>query len=147
MSNFWQTWMKLWCLAGAFFGLILAGVAFDATNTLSHLFFVFLDGPGGPLLDENTEIGLIVLGAVMIGWILTLWTAMHAANQLTPEAAQPIWYMLVGAMTCWFIIDSSLSVHSGYWRNTLPNILFFVTFLIPVFRSGVLKARTTASQP
>jgi len=140
MSNFWRNWMKLWCLSGALFGVILLGAAFDATMALPKFYFTLLEGPGGLVLDANARISLVILGAVMIGWTLTLLTTIHAANQLDHKAAQPIWFMLTGAMTCWFLIDSSLSVHSGYWRNTLPNLAFMATFLFPLIRSGVLKS-------
>lgn len=138
MSAFWQTWMKLWCLSACLVGIILAGAGFEATGSLARLYFVSLNGPIEFNLDENVRFSIVVLGAVMIGWGLTFWTAIYAANQLKPEAAKPIWIMLTGSLFCWFLIDSSLSIHTGYWRNVIPNVIFVTTFSLPVLRSGVL---------
>ncbi len=42
MTNFWQTWLRLWCLFVGLFGTVLAGATFDPTD--AHVIWFLLDG-------------------------------------------------------------------------------------------------------
>ena len=139
MTGFWRNWLVVWCLSVGLFGVVLAGGGFEATSGPIRLFFVFLNGPGELELDAYMRFSLGVLGPITIGWSLTLYAVMKAANQLEKRAARPIWILVTASVACWFVFDSMLSVYTGFWRNTIPNVIYMAAFLLPIFRSGVLK--------
>jgi len=57
-----------------------------------------------------------VLGAVMVGWFLTIFL-------LAPLAAVHIevWWALVGGLVAWYVPDTAYSLLSGFWPNAVLN--------------------------
>lgn len=137
MSDFWRNWLTVWCLAVGVFGLGLVGGGLDSTSGPTRLFFHLLNGPAPLELDSQMRFSLAVLGAVTLGWSLTLLAAIQAAIALGPRG-RPIWLLITGGATAWFVIDTPMSILTGYGLNALPNIVIFATFLLPILRSGVL---------
>jgi len=45
----------------------------------------------------------------------------------------------VTASVSWYVIDSILSITTGFGLNAAPNTVFMAAFLLPVIRSGVLR--------
>jgi hypothetical protein len=82
---------------------------------------------------------LAILGAVTIGWSLTFMMVIQAANQLENRVSRPIWMGMTVSVITWYLIDSILSVTTGFWPNAVSNTILMATFLIPVIRSGVLR--------
>jgi len=119
-------------------GGVLAGAGLEATSFPARLFFQLLNGPTELNLDAQMRFSLAVLGAVTMGWSVTLWAAIRAANQLG-ERGRPIWALVTASALTWFVIDTPLSIATGYGLNAIPNVVFLATFLLPVIRSGVLK--------
>lgn len=148
MSAFWQNWLGVWCASAATVGIILAGAGFESTSGPAHLYFQIAGRAEGFSPTPEMRLALTVLGGVMVGWGLTLWTAIQAALKLGHREARPVWHMLTVAMVAWFIIDSTFSVHTGFWRNAAVNALFFAGFLLPVVKTGVLQEhpKTVQSQ-
>jgi hypothetical protein len=138
MSSFWRNWLTVWCLSVGVFGIVLAGAVLEATSFPARLFFQLLNGPTELNLDAQMRFSLAVLGAVTMGWSVTLWAAIRAANQLG-ERGRPIWALVTASALTWFVIDTPLSIATGYGLNAIPNVVFLATFLLPVIRSGVLK--------
>lgn len=139
MSRFWRTWMVGWCCAVGFFGLVLAASAFDATSGPTRILFGLLDDrvvfdPG-----PHLRFSLAVLGAVTVGWSLTLLAAVQAANQLGDQA-RSVWVLVTGSLVVWYVIDTALSLATGFGLNVIPNTIFLAVFLLPIIRSGVLKS-------
>lgn len=139
MDGFWQNWLKGWCLAVGLFGVVLAGGALESTSGPIRMLLKLLKGSGEVDLDPDLRFSLGVMGPVTMGWSLTLLAAMKAANRLDKQAAKPIWEMITASAACWFVIDSYMSVRTGFWRNTIPNAFYMGAFLLPVARTGVLK--------
>lgn len=133
-------WMTGWCAAVGLFGLILVGGGFEATSGPIRLFFNILGGPGDLDLNPHMRFILAILGAVTIGWGLTLLAVIQAANQLEKEASKSIWIGIAASIVIWYVIDSSLSIATGFWLNAVSNTIFSATFLIPVIRSGILHS-------
>jgi hypothetical protein len=144
MTGFWRTWMTAWCWAVAGFGLVLTGAAFEATSGPVRLLFAVLHGPESLDLSAQMRFSEAVLGAVTLGWSVTLMAAIHAAN-LLGERGRPIWGMIAASVVGWWAIDGALSVATGYPLNALPNTVFLAAFLLPILRSGVLRAETGAA--
>lgn len=137
LSRFWQNWLYAWCAGVALFGLVLAGVAFEGTSGPTKTIFKLLNGD---LVELNPHLrfSTALLGAVSIGWSLTLVAAIAAAIRLG-RSGRSIWMILTASVLAWYVIDSSLSIATGFGLNAVPNTVLLAGFLLPVLRSGVLK--------
>ena len=142
MSHFWRTWMTGGCWAVGLFGVILAASAFEATAGPTRLLFGLLNDrvPLDP--DAHLRFSLAVLGAVSVGWSMTLAAAIKAAH-LLGDQARPVWVLVTLSLAAWYVIDTALSVATGFGLNAIPNTIFLVVFLLPIIRSGVLKTRSS----
>jgi hypothetical protein len=137
MNDFWKTWFRLWCLGVAMFGAVLAGGGFAATQGPVTLLMETL---GGARLtyDPALRFSLAVMGAVSIGWGVTFYGTMQVAFR-GGENAPSLWRWLVGSVLTWFVIDTALSVATGFALNAVPNILLLSLLLIPVLKLGLLR--------
>lgn len=138
MDGFWKAWMTAWCWATVALGLIFVGAAFPATDGLARLYYDLVDGPRvvqDLYADPAMRFTQAVLGAVLIGWAVTIFGLVGAAR----EAGAQAWRTLTAAMAVWFVADSALSAASGFPLNAIPNTLFFATYAAPVLASGVLR--------
>lgn len=133
-------WMTGWCGAVGLFGIILVGGGFETTSGPVCTLFDFLNGSGKLELNPHMQFSLAILGAVTIGWSLTLMTVIQAANQLENRVSKPIWIGMTASIVIWYVIDSILSIATGFWLNAVSNTIFSATFLIPVIRSGILRS-------
>ena len=138
MSGFWRSWLTVWCWVVGLFGLGLVGGGLEASSAPVRLLFWILNGPEPLDLTAQMRFSLTVMGAVTIGWSLTMAAAVQAAV-LLGERGRSIWVLLVGAVSCWFLIDTPMSIVTGYAMNAVPNTLIFAAFLLPILRGGVLK--------
>lgn len=138
MSGFWRTWVTVWCWAILGVGVMFAAGAFPATEAGVRLFYDAIYWPidGAQVFaDGMLRATIAILGAVMIGWALTMLA-------LTREAAHGgarVWRALTVAIAAWFLVDSALSVLMGIPVNALSNTLFVAPFLIAMFASGALR--------
>jgi hypothetical protein len=139
MSGFWQNWLIGWCWAVGLFGIFLAGGGLEVTSEPIRIIFGFLNGPGEFALDPPMRFSLAVCGAVTIGWSLTLLAAVKAANQLGKKLGKPIWVLVTASAVSWYVIDSTLSIVTGFGLNAVPNTIYMAAFLLPIIRSGVLR--------
>ncbi len=133
-------WMTGWCAAVGLFGMILAGSGFEVTSGPVRILFDVLNGPGELDLNPYVRFSLAVLGAVTMGWSLTLMAVIQVANQLEKQVSKRIWIGIAASIVIWYVIDSILSIATGFWLNAVANTIFSATFLIPVIRSGVLRS-------
>lgn len=133
------TWMTGWCIAIGLFGMILVGSGFEATSGPVRILFDVLNGPGEIDLNPYMRFSLAILGAVTIGWSLTLMVVIQVANQLEKQVSKRIWSGMTASIVIWYVIDSILSIATGFWLNAVSNTILSATFLIPVIRSGVLR--------
>jgi hypothetical protein len=139
MTGFWRTWMTAWCWAVAGLGVLLMGAAFEATSGPVRLLFAVLHGPQPLELSAQMRFSEAVLGAVTLGWGLTLAAAMQGAN-LLGERGGPVWRAITLSVVVWWVVDCALSMATGYGMNVAPNTIFLAAFLAPILRSGVLGA-------
>lgn len=143
MTGLWKTWMQVWCGAIVLFGVAFTGAAFAQTDGLTRLFYALI-GAGLPdnfLEAPALRFSLAILGAVLIGWGLTilvlLRTGTHAPSQL--------WQGLTAAFVIWYALDSFVSVATGFPLNALSNTVILIAYLVPVFGSGVLTRRNQSA--
>ena len=133
-------WMTGSCGAVGLFGIILVGGGFEVTSGPVRILFDVLNGPGELDLNPYLRFSLAILGAVTIGWSLTLMVVIQATNQLEKRVSKSIWIGVSASVVIWYAIDSILSIATGFWLNAVSNTIFTATFLIPVIRSGVLRS-------
>lgn len=145
MSEFWRRWLVVWCWAVGLFGVVLAGAGLEATSGPVRLVFALL-GPGQPLvLDDPMRFAVALMGAVTLGWSVTLLAAVQAAHALGDRAA-PVWKLLTTGVIGWYVVDSCLSVATGFPLNALSNSILVAGYLLPVLRGGVLRRPGKAAE-
>ncbi len=138
MSGFWQKWLSVWCAGVVLFGLILALAAFAATDGLTRaLFSMMAPEPFAGTQSLRFAVGL--MGAVTMGWGGTFYIAFRALHALEPQKAAPLWRLITTALVAWYIIDSAISVATGFGLNAVSNTAFVALYLIPVLNSGVMR--------
>ncbi len=137
MTMFWRNWLTIWCLAVAGFGLLLTGAAFPASDGPIRLVMAAMNPAADLTMTETLRFALALMGAVSIGWAGTLYATIRVVDRLG-DAGASMWRMVVLSVVGWYVIDSSLSVATGFGLNAVSNTLFLAAFLWPVWRSGVL---------
>jgi hypothetical protein len=138
MSKFWQQWLSVWCALTVLFGAVLVAGAFEATSGPTRFLYALMNGPEPFRLDPLMRFSIGVLGAVTIGWGITLLGAMQAAAKLG-GFGRPLWIVTATGIASWYVIDSTLSCVTGYSVNAAFNTVFVAAFLVPMIASGVLK--------
>jgi len=139
MTIFWRNWMYVWIGSVALFGVILCGAASEATSGATRFAFEVLRRPLPADLGGAFRFTTALCGAVTLGWALTFLAIVQAAWDATPAAAARIWRAVTVSVAVWFVIDSGVSVATGYTRNAISNSLLVIAYLIPVLRTGVLR--------
>ena len=140
MGKVWQNWLSAWAILVTAFGLVLAGGAFAATDGLTTMLFTLFGNPLPADIDPHHRFAIGLMGAVTMGWGLTYFGAFKALYALDPAAAAPIWRYLLFAGLVWYVIDSTISVATGFWMNAVSNTILIVLFLFPLVKSGAMRS-------
>ena len=138
MTGVWMIWMRVWFGAALLFGVVLSLSAVPATDAPARLLLATVGGDpaAGEALDlPAMRFALGLTGALTVGWILTLMVAVRGAEAVAPVR----WRRILVAVLVWYVIDSAISVMTGFALNAVSNTLLTVGFLIPVLGSGVLR--------
>jgi hypothetical protein len=139
MSAFWRGWLNVWAWVVIVFGLVLAGGGLDATDGVADAVFAIVGG--APMeWTPHLRFSVALLGAVTMGWGVTYLALFMAAHRLGADAA-PVWRLATFGALAWFVIDSSLSVATGFWLNAVSNTGLFIGYLVPVLASGAMGGR------
>ncbi|TRW14842.1 hypothetical protein [Glacieibacterium frigidum] len=146
MTGFWRNWLMVWAASVAVFGIALMGTAFPATEGPFRTLLAWIAGQDGMAMAQSERFAWALCGAVTTGWAGTLVAALRGAWTLG-DAGRPVWRLLTLSVVGWFVIDSSLSAATGFERNALSNFVLLAAYLLPVWRSGVLRGGTPDAQP
>ena len=138
MSGFWRGWFVAWCVAIGLFGALLSGGGFEATSAPVGFVLSSLHGPASAQFDPTLRFSLAVMGAVSIGWAVTLFFIVRAAVALG-DKGRPLWNAITAGMISWFVIDSLLSVATGFGLNLAPNTALLAMYLVGLLGSGALR--------
>ena len=139
VKEVWQSWLTIWAVLVTLFGLVLAGGAFAATDGMTTALFSLFGNPLPADIDHHHRFAIGLMGAVTMGWGLTYLCAFKALFLLEPAQAAPIWRWLLGASLVWYVIDSGISVATGFWLNAVSNTVLIILLLIPLVKSGALR--------
>ncbi len=141
MTAFWRTFFMGWCLSIGLFGVVLACGAFEATSGAVSLMFAALQGPEPVTWNAPMRFSLAVMGGVSIGWAVMLSLVVRAAIA-AGAGGRPLWNAISAGMAAWFVIDSALSIATGFGLNVVPNTLLAGLYVVGLFGSGALSTRT-----
>lgn len=145
MSDFFRSWLYVWCGLVIVFGAALAGAGLDATDVVAEALFGLL-GSGIGEWTSQLRFSVALLGAVTAGWGVTFIAVFMAAHRLGAGAA-PVWRMATLGVLAWFVVDSVLSVMTGFWLNAVSNTGLVIGYLVPVLWSGVMSGRSDYPSP
>jgi hypothetical protein len=137
MKSLWSTWILLWCCGVVAFGILLVTIAVPGIDGPARALLVMFSGDPATadIIDlPAVKFGIGIQGALSIGWGLTTLAFVQ-----TPGIGAGQWQAITIAIFAWYVIDSAISVATGFWVNAVSNTVLFVAFLIPVIGSGVLK--------
>jgi len=140
MNGKWQAQMQLWCGAVMVFGLVLMSGAFEATGQVANILFDILDGPGPVTWDPVLRFSLALMGAVTLGWGATVLAVVRGTGEMPAAQALALWRGITAALLLWYVVDSALSVATGFWRNALSNTVLIGWYLLLIARHPA-KAR------
>ena len=145
MNGKWQAQMQLWCGAVMVFGLVLMSGAFEATGQVANILFDILDGPGPVTWDPALRFSLALMGAVTLGWGATVLAVVRGTGDMPAAQALALWRGITAALLLWYVVDSALSVATGFWRNALSNTVLIGWFLLLMRRNTATRAVSAAS--
>ena len=97
MTGFWRNWFLIWCLSIGLFGALLAGGAFESTSGPVRMVLSLLRGSVQHEFDPTLRFSLAVMGAVSIGWAVTLYFIVRAAIA-QGSSARPLWDAISAGM-------------------------------------------------
>lgn len=138
MSGFWRGWFQVWCVSIGLFGAVLCGGAFEATSGPIRLLLTTFNSAVDPRFDATLRFSLALMGAVSIGWAVTLAFIVRAAIAME-DRARPLWNAITAGMISWFVIDCTLSIATGFWLNVLPNLVLAGMYGVGLIGSGALE--------
>jgi hypothetical protein len=139
MSQFYQTWIKLVIWGIWAFGAILALHAFPATELPSKLFYELIQRPVPEEPGNHFRFAMGLMGCISMGWGLTMFVFLKATLLLEPAQAREVWRGFLFAVLFWYITDNIASIYTGYPLNAISNTVLILLFIIPLWKSGVLR--------
>ena len=138
MNGIWKTWLDGWCWLVLGVGVMFAASAVRGLDAPTRLFYDAVSWPidGQSTWTENVRFSASIIGALTIGWALTLIPLVKLAHA---SQGPNVWRALSFAVVAWYIVDSTVSVLAGVPGNAVSNTGFLLLFLVPILKSGVLK--------
>jgi hypothetical protein len=135
-----------WSIAVALFGAGLCGAAFEATDGFARFAFGIL-GAEQAVFTPELRFAVALMGAVTLGWGLTAWAVARSTAAMSGPVAAATWRRVAAAVTVWFVIDSMLSIATGFGLNAVSNSLIYAAFLLILWRGSVLAPVASPARP
>ena len=129
--GFWRGWLSVASIVVAGFGLALVVVPSLGGWLFGWLLFGSPDALAGLGARADAYIRLVhgVLGAVMFGWAIALLMVVLGPFGRKSRLA---WSTIAVSLAVWFVLDTSLSLISGFWPNAALNLALAVLFAVPL---------------
>lgn len=138
MSNFWKIWLNCWCFLIILFGLALSGAGIEGFEAFADRLFRFLNLTTAPVFNEVERFAIGLIGAVTVGWGITLAYYIRAAH--FSNEGNRVWRQLAFTIIIWFVIDSYISYRTGFTLNIAGNAILVLGLLIPLYVSDKLRS-------
>lgn len=138
MTKPWTTAMTLWCWTVILFGTVLAAGSFPPLQGIIHVLFDIMSQKTTPAepLSQALQFSVGLMGAVTLGWGLSVLAVVRSVKEPNPA----LWRGITRGLLIWFVIDSTISVMSGYGLNAVSNTVLIGSYLFIVVRSGAQRA-------
>lgn len=137
MPEFWRKWIVIWCWAVIAFGAVLLIGGFEATKAPIEAIFLLYNPDATVPFDDTVRFGVGLMGALTLGWGLTLLASVRAALSLGRDG-RALWGGITMSVFIWYLTDSLVSVMTGFVVNAGSNTLLLIGYLLPIWRSGLL---------
>jgi hypothetical protein len=139
MSAFWKNWLTLWCLGAGLFGAVLYAAGFPGATGPTDLFLRLIGNPWPADAGKHLHFAFGLMGALTIGWMMTLYTLCRVAWSLDDAAARPLWRGAALSIGVWYVIDSYVSIATGFPLNAVSNTVLAGAILLPIVVTGQLR--------
>lgn len=127
--QFWRRWLMVVTGGVMLYSLGLMLLPETMQALFKRLFFDFGDASFNTEAQDYIQLVQGVLGAVIIGWMVTFLAIIVWFFQ--PGQARA-WDILALSMTIWFLMDSGFSVAIGVVNHAIFNVIFLVLFVLPL---------------
>lgn len=127
--QFWYRWLVVVTVGVIIYGFLLMLLPESMYRAFNRLFFA--SDAGMPSGEIRAYIHLVqgVLGAVLIGWMVTILSVLMSGFRQKQRAA---WRTLLLSILIWFAIDSGFSLLIAVPAHALFNTLFLALFALPL---------------
>lgn len=137
LSSFWSRWLLVVPLAITALGAVLACAAVPGLEGPTLALLALMHGQTPPL-DETLRFSIGLMGAVTFGWGLTLMAIVRAATA-HPGLSAALWRPVTASLALWWLVDSAISVSTGFALNAVSNTLLLAAWILPLQASGLLR--------
>jgi hypothetical protein len=129
-----RRWLVAASLLVAVYGVALVVAGPVAGQLFDALGFGMASGgvPDGPARSHVLFV-YGVLGAVLVGWMLTL----AVAATTTDEAGRRL---LAIPVAVWFLLDTGMSLAVGLWQHALFNLVFLALIGAPLLPAAPVRS-------
>lgn len=129
--KFWQRWLIVVTGGVIVYGLMLILLPQTTHTLFNTLFFASSESIRRIGTDSSHYVALVygVLGAVIIGWMVTIMALLISSFPTQPRNT---WNIITLSVVTWYIIDSGFSLVIGSLAHVLFNTGFFVLFAVPL---------------
>lgn len=120
------------------FGGILAGAGFDGFKVGEKLMLTLQNPISEPVFNDIERFSFGLIGAITIGWGLTLsyfFLAAHAGNTGNKMYRQAFVVLII-----WNLVNGYISYRTGFQLNIASNLLLSLSFVIPLYWTGKLQS-------
>jgi hypothetical protein len=90
-------------------------------------------------MDNLHRFSIGLMGAVTMGWGMTLYVAFQAAHLMDAAHAPRIWRNITVVALIWYAVDSYISVMTGYWLNAVSNTAILALYLYAIGQSRAMR--------
>ena len=139
MSEVAQAMMARWCWVVIVFGVVLIGAVSPLTAAPSRALFAIMGGDHSSM-DAPLRFAVALMGAVTLGWGLTLLVVTSVLHRLDRPVACSLWRRLTAAVLVWYVVDSITSIATGFALYAVSNTVFVIAFALIVWWSQVLRS-------
>ena len=129
--RFWDRWLIMVVAGVIAFSASLVVLPQLSQSLFDNLFARQLAAhqPFDPSTSDYVRFVYGVLGATMIGWMVSLLFLIAGPFR---ERTRFGWCAVSLSVLVWFVIDSSLSIWAGFWENAAFNTGFLFLFAPPI---------------
>jgi uncharacterized membrane protein YhaH (DUF805 family) len=129
ISVFWWRWLLIVTIGVIIFSLGFIFLPDVMQQLFNWMLFSAPNAPFGEATTHYLKFVYGVLGAVIVGWMVTLLAIIMRPFR---RGESESWNTITFSIVIWFVVDTTFSLRMGFPQNAIFNTLFFVLFAIPL---------------